>query len=114
MVFIASYAPLGASRAGSAIAYMFRAQTSHAGAGVLVEVGSQLYVHAPWWSDIAFATSGLTWPIALALALSCLFGLLSYPRPGPMRFAHARRSSSASDLSFTSRSRTIGSTGSPG
>ena len=82
IVFIASYAPLGPARAASAIAYMFKAQTAHASSGMLVEVANHLYLHTPWWSDIAFAISGLTWPIALVLGIFLLVGMACFPKPG--------------------------------
>jgi hypothetical protein len=72
-IAIASYGPLGPSGAVRAIRYMFDFQTAHAAREVVV--GGHFYVSAPWWADLAFATSALGVSVAIALLVLAGVGL---------------------------------------
>ncbi len=78
VVVCASYAPLGPGGAVRAIRYMFDFQTTHASREVVV--GGHFYVQAPWWSDLAFATSALTIPVMIGVVGFACAGLLLRPR----------------------------------
>jgi hypothetical protein len=81
----AVYAPRGPAGAVRAIRYMFDFQTAHAAREVVVN--GHFYVSAPWWSDLAFASSALGAVLAVTLAVLAIVGVACTPRSGGYAFA---------------------------
>ncbi len=85
VIVVAVYAPFGFHLAITQIRDMVHFQSAHAARGTSAVIGHHFYLLAPWWSGLAYATSGLTWPVAVALGACCLVALVS--RSGAALFA---------------------------
>ncbi|MGO9910546.1 MAG: phospholipid carrier-dependent glycosyltransferase [Acidimicrobiales bacterium] len=85
VMLVLVYAPFGAHLAVTQIRDMIRFQSRHSAAGTAAVVGHHYYPHEPWWSGLAYAVEGWSWPVAIALAFCCVAGLAS--RSGAAAYA---------------------------
>jgi 4-amino-4-deoxy-L-arabinose transferase-like glycosyltransferase len=81
VLVVASYAPFGPSAALHQVRTMLAFQSAHAAHGTASTFETHYSLHAPWWSDLAYALEGLSWPVAIALCVGTIAAIASRSRP---------------------------------